>query len=135
MVTIFKAFQLADILAALLVLREAVPPLWRWALDRQSHDMTMPVWLFSLAALAAALIPVTAFWRRIFDHAVLWLGYDPITPVTSTVAMILLFCVLFWFHHLLRYDDPDHGQWRVQHRLMGVVLIISFSATVLEQWQ
>lgn len=135
MVIIFKAFQLANILAALLVLREAVPPLWQWARLRKSHDMTMPVWLFSLAAVAAALIPVTAFWRRLFDHAVFWLGFDPVTPVTATLAMMLLFLVLFWFHHLLRYDDPDRGEWKVQHRLMAVVLIIAFSGTVLELWK
>lgn len=131
---LFKTMQLANIFAGLAVGREALPVLWsrfaKWIKDYPQWPMEDPIllprWVFACAGVAVFLIPVLAFWRRIWDHMVLWLGFDASNSGPAILAMLLLFGLCWFFHFYLK------NNWPLTKRLALIILGGSFALTILE---
>ena len=140
---LFKVMQLANVLGGALLLRSAVPHLWRAWLGKKVR-VDVPMWIIAIGAAIGAAIPILTFSKRIMDGAVNWLGGE-LMPYTSTVSMILLFALLAWFEHLMRrgyheeepplYSSTWTGlltDWREQHILFALILAISIVGTTAE---
>lgn len=133
---IFKTLQLANILAGLLLLREAIPSFARWFKSRvmdSEKEVRVKKVTFYIGALSLGLLPILAFWRRLFDGRVHWLEIaEGLTNrIPANLSMFILFCLIFWFHHAL---CTARSSWRVQHWMMGVVLAVSIAATYMEMF-
>lgn len=137
---IFQTLQLANIIAAALLVREAAPVVF------QPHQIQTPVrtalcFIVARAALVAA-IPLLAFWLRLYDGGVNWLQIDQprddikqYARITSLVAMIALYSLQFfltWEIRYLRYKNPQAATVV----LMAVATIgFCLIATGAEWWQ
>jgi len=126
----FKAMQLANIFAGALLVYEAIAALALWIHSKDHEDIPIKRYLLSIGAVSLGLIPLLSFWRRLLDGRLEWLEIaDDLADIwPANAAMVLLFLLIFLFHHILRQNKQD---WLVQHRLMIIVLVVSFPVTYL----
>lgn len=124
-----QALQLSCILASLLLGLEAILPVWRWFRGKPFASGKICQLDLAVAGIALALVPVLAFWPRVFRDSGLLNPY--LQPVTFNLSGLSLFTVTFWLKQHLRAAAGFPG-WKEQRRVAAAVLAVAFGATAVE---
>ena len=130
-----KTFQTANFLAACLLLFEilaVVPHRWR------SNDWSGPVIGFTQLCIGAFALSATilmASLPRLYNGTITWLDNAGHVPVVVNLAALMLFSVVFWFHHYVRKENNEgtlFEKWRTDHLPAVIIMGVSVAANVAE---